>query len=681
MKRYSRREVLVYGVATTGGLLVLGACSAGGGDDGAAGSGAELPDIQGAELITDADRFPSRFSERPEFAEQVAAGRLPPVEERIGQDPLVLQPLEGTGEYGGTIRRAYLGPGDFQNANRFCAGPDNLLYWDRQRRTVLPNVARSYELSDDFTEMILHLRRGMRWSDGEPFTADDIIFWREDMSLDPDLSPAGSPSLKVAGRDVRVVKVDDYTVRYTAPEPHPLLPALLASFSDVGGQTASGKTGGGGFAPRHYLQQFHPAYTSEREASGLARDAGFGTWQEFFKDRNTWENNRDLPLVTPWIVTRPINDPPWEFFANPYSIWVDTDGNQLPYIGEISMSLVQSPDTLTTQAIAGQFDFQDRHLDVANLPVLLDNEDRSGFAVHRSPSEDMDCGIRINLAYDNDPVLGDLLRTVEFRRALALGIERDQINESFFVGTSTPSATMVPDYSPYFPGEEWRTRWATHDVEQANALLDEMGLTDRNGSGIRIRPDGQGPIRLECEATVAFADFPAIGQMVRRQWADIGIDMNVETVESNLLIERTLSNDLMLSIHQVGTDDVFLRSDAFLPTVTNNYPGMIGIPYAKWFTSGGRDGVEPPEELGLHEGMDLYRRGLEAPEDERIELGRELYRLHADMVWSIGLVGFGLSQYGIYLRNNDMRNVPGRVLNTLHQKTPTNTYPMTFYYA
>jgi peptide/nickel transport system substrate-binding protein len=537
MKRYSRREVLVYGVTVTGGLFVLGSCSSGGGDGGnaAGGSGAELPDIQGAELVTDASKFPTRFKERPEFADQVAAGTLPPVEERIGQDPLVLKPIDGNGRYGGVMRRAYLGPGDFQNANRFCAGPDNLLYWDPQRQTVVPNIARDFELSDDFTEMILHLRRGMRWSDGEPFTADDVLFWRNDMSLHPGLSPSGVASLKVGGEDVLVEKIDDHTVRYLATRPQPLLPAFLASFSDVGGVTLSGRTSGGGFAPSHYLQQFHPAYTSEAEVTSLARDAGFPTWQEYFKNRNTWEVNRDLPLVTPWVVTRPINDPPWEFFANPYSIWVDTDGNQLPYIGEISMTLVESIQTLIGQAIAGEFDFQDRHLEVASLPVLLDNQERSNYTIHRSAGEDMDCGVRINLAYAKDPVLGDLLRTVEFRRALSLGIDRDQVNESFFVGTSTPSATMVPDHSPYFPGEEWRTKWATHDVEQANALLDEIGLTEKDGSGIRIRPDGSGPIRLDCQAATSFADFPGIGQMVKQHWSDIGIDMNVETVESNLL--------------------------------------------------------------------------------------------------------------------------------------------------
>jgi peptide/nickel transport system substrate-binding protein len=168
--------------------------------------------------------------------------------------------------------------------------------------------------------------------------------------------------------------------------------------------------------------------------------------------------------------------------------------------------------------------------------------------------------------------------------------------------------------------------------------------------------------------------------MVQRHWSAIGIDLEVETVETNLLIERSLNNDMMLSIHQVGTDDVFLRADTFLPTVTNNYPGMIGIPYAQWFGSGGDVGREPPQDLRLHEGMELYQRGIQATEDERIELGKELYRLHADMVWSIGIVGFGLSNYGIYLRRDDMRNVPRRVLNSVLQKTPTNTFPMTFFY-
>ena len=639
-----------------------------------------LPEVEGGQVVTDPAQFPTRFSESPEFAALVAAGKLPPVAQRIGRDPLVITPVHEIGKYGGTLRRAFLGTGDWVNAARFCAGPDSLLYWDFRMRKVVPNIARGFELSADRKTLTLQLRRGLRWSDGEPFTADDILFWRNDVSLHPDLGGA-TPLLRTNGHPVTIGKVDDFTVEFVSAGPYPMLPALLAASSDLGGLAGAGSNGGGGYAPRHYLSRFHPKYTAQERVDRLAKDAGFDGWVSFFRNRSSWHLNTELPTLSPWVVTRPISNPPWQFEANPYSIWVDSQGNQLPYIRTISMSPSESVEVITLRTVAGEYDFQDRHLAVASLPVLLQNQDRSKYTVHRAPAGEMDFGIRINLAYDKDRELGDLIRTADFRRALSLGVDRDQVNEAFFLGTSTPSATMVPDNSRYFPGPEWRTKWATHDPAQANMLLDRIGLTRKDGDGYRLRPSGNGRIRLDYQAVRSFADLPGIGEMIKRHWQEIGIDLNVETVEGNLIVQRTLANELMLSGHQVGTDDPFLRPDTLLPTVTNNYPGMIGIPYAKWFASNGATGVEPPAPVQLlTDAMDLYRQGLVGSEEDRVRIGKQLFMLHADQVWSIGVVGFGLGMYGIYTATNRLGNIPARILNTQHQKTPSNALPMTFFH-
>jgi peptide/nickel transport system substrate-binding protein len=176
---YSRRLFLQSAAYAGGGSLVLSACSPGKPSPKASQgglTGAGLPNLESGQVITDPAQYPKSFNESPEFARQVAAGTLPPVAERIGQDPLVIKPLHETGRYGGTLRRGFLGVQDTQNANRFCAGPDNLLYWEYTHSKVIPNIARSFELSKDGKTLTLHLRRGMRWSDGSPFTADDIIF-------------------------------------------------------------------------------------------------------------------------------------------------------------------------------------------------------------------------------------------------------------------------------------------------------------------------------------------------------------------------------------------------------------------------------------------------------------------------------------------------------------------------
>jgi len=294
----------------------------------------------------------------------------------------------------------------------------------------------------------------------------------------------------------------------------------------------------------------------------------------------------------------------------------------------------------------------------------------------------MDCVVRFNLAYDKDPEIGELIRTVEFRRALSLGVDRDQINQTFFLGSSVPSATMPAESSPHHPGAEWRLRWATHDIAQANQLLDGIGLTRKDPDGFRLRSSGGDRLRLNIQSGASVVDNPGIGEMIRKQWAQIGIEATSQTVDAALLIERALSGEIMLNINALPTDDPFTFPDSgFLPTVTNDFRGMIGIPYAKWFFSGGREGTEPPASVTLlKEAMDLYWRGLEVDRAARAPLGQQLFRMHADQVWSIGVAGFGLAATGIYCAKNNLGNVPARVRNNVTQKSTCNALPMTFYY-
>jgi peptide/nickel transport system substrate-binding protein len=679
---FSRRRFLQY-ATYAGGALALTSCTGGGSEQSGAATrlGSTLPPLEGAQVVLDPAQFPKSFKESPEFAKQVAAGKLPPVAQRIGQDPLVLKPAHEIGHYGGEIRRGYLDVGDNLAGALFCAGPDSLTYVDHTNKQVVPNLARDFQLSDNDKVLTIHLRRGMKWSDGKPFTADDIVFWREDINLNGSLGGSGTAALKAGGKDIVVKKVDDFTVQYISTVRNSLLPSVLYSSQDLAGMAGGGKLLLGGYAPKHYLSQFHPKYTSESQANKLAKAAGFDDWTAYFTNRMSWEVNPQLPALTPWIVTRPISSPPWEITANPYSIWVDTEGNQLPYIPKVTLSNAGNIEVVNLRMVAGQLDVQDRSLTVANLPVLIKNQKRGNYTVHRAPSSKMDFGIRINLAYTKDKTLGDLLRDVDFRRALSLGIDRDQVNQAFALGTSIPSATMVADDNKYFPGPEWRRKWATLDLKQANALLDKIGLTKRDSGGYRLRPDGKGRITLDYQTISVFADFLAMGEMIKKQWQKIGIDMTVQNTAVNLLLQRSLANEMMIAGHGVGTDDPFLSPDTFLPTNIGGFPGLIGIPYAKWFASDGKSGVEPPKEMDLlKEAMRLYRQGLQSTEAKRIEIGKQLFKMHADQVWSIGVIGFGLIFYGIYCTNNKLGNVPGRIINSSEMETPSNSFPMTYYY-
>ena len=683
--QFSRRELLQQSALAGGGLLLLAACRGGSSPqsnvaaaNGSARLGTQLPPIEGATVVTDPAKIPAKFAESPRLAALVQAGKLPPVAQRIGQDPLVIKPVHEIGKYGGQIRRAYIGAADHLNAVRFCAGPDSLFYWDYLGKAVVPNLARAYEFNADHTVMTLHLRRGMRWSDGQPFTADDIVFWREDINLNPNL---GSPvsTLQLSGKPVQVRKVDDYTVEYVSPEPYPALPRFFASDDDSNGMVEFLKLGGGGYAPKHYLSQFLPKYTSEAAANRAAKAAGFDGWAAQVQHVSDWTLNRSLPTLTPWIMTHPINQSPWEFEANPYSIWVDTDGNQLPYIDKVTMTDAKNLEVISLQATAGQYDFQDRNLQLASFPVLVKNQSRSGYTIHRAPSTTIDLLLKPNLAYMKDKTLGDLIRTTDFRRALSLAIDRNKINQTFFLGTCVPTANVPADDNPYFPGAQWRTKWATLDVAQANKLLDGIGLTKKDGSGYRMRPDGKGHITLQVIANKSFADFPSVCDMIKTGWQAIGIDLIVQTVDPGFMISQILANEAMIQALSGGTEEVFVFPDSVIPVV--GVSGIMGIPYAKWLSSGGKSGMEPPSSVsGLKDAWNLYQQGSTLTDSQRIPLGKKIFMMHADQVWSIGIVGFGLTQYGLYYAKNNLGNVPKRMVNSTLMRTPSNGYPMTFYY-
>jgi peptide/nickel transport system substrate-binding protein len=333
--------------------------------------------LEGPTVITDPALFPKSFKEAPALSELVKAGKLPPVEERIGQDPLVIKPLREIGKYGGTVRRGFTGPGDKFNGRRF-AGIDNVLYWDYSCTRVVPNIARAWEEQDGGRTLMIQLRRGMKWSDGQPFTADDFVFWFEDMYSNKELTPAPMVQMMINRKPVGVEKVDATTVAFRSPEPYPALVVVLAGLNRLGGQNENGSEGlgAGPYAPAHYLKQFHPKYAPKEKIDEVVKTAGFDNWVSMFKNRSDPALNPELPGVAAWKTVQPANTPVWTLERNPYSIWVDTDGNQLPYIDKVQMQVAENLEILNLRAIAGEIDFQARHIDLGKLPVFVENQQK-----------------------------------------------------------------------------------------------------------------------------------------------------------------------------------------------------------------------------------------------------------------------------------------------------------------
>ncbi len=689
-KRTMRRRDFLKLSAAAGGATVLAACippsatpsASPGGTAAATASPAKarqytLGKIEGPVIVTDAAKFPKTLKEAPELAALVQQGKLPPVAQRIGQDPLVIQPLRAVGKYGGTMRKAVFGGINDLSIARFMTGGAPLLLWDYEWKTIKPNIARSFEMSADAKTITVQLRRGMKWSDGEPFTADDIMFWFNDIYNNEEVHPGNSPDLLIGGKNVVIQKVDDTTLRFVSPQANPLLLEIMASpISDLGATFRQQLGRGGPYAPKHYLQKFHGTYVGKEAADKLAADAKQNGWQANIKAKMQYAANPDLPVLYPWIVKVPATDPnSFVIERNPYFVGVDTDGQQLPYIGTVQHVAVPSTDVLTLKATSGELDFMELQFNTAQLPVLIQNESKGGYKVALDPQQ-AGIGIALNLAYVEDPVIGDLFRTADFRRALSMGIDRNQINETFFLGTGTPSAAAPADDNKYFPGPEYRTKWSTLDLTQANQLLDKIGLTQKDAAGYRLRKDGK-RLTLTFMAVDRLVDQASMAEMIKTHWAKIGVDLTIEPTSSALAQQRIPANLAQMTINNAATEEVYL-SPGFQTPVGGGFSAIMGVPYGQWANSNGTAGKEPFAEM--KEAIALFDKGkAAATAQEKVDLGKQLTRLAVDNVFAIGLVVADLTS-GIRIAKTTMENIPGRVITANVLLSPVIAMPQTYFF-
>jgi peptide/nickel transport system substrate-binding protein len=632
--------------------------------------------LQGPEVITDPARFPTSFKEAPPLAELVKAGKLPPVAERLGQDPIVVQPLHAIGTYGGTWRRGFTGPADTSAGQRVNES-DHLTYFDYTGTKVVPNIAKSWEVSDGGRTFTFHLRRGMKWSDGQPFTADDFLFWFEDMYQNKDLIATPSPYFATNGKQGTLVKVDPYTVRYQFPDPYYALPMVMAGQGPIMGHTKEGRTGMGGYAPAHYLRQFHPKYSAKEALDRKITEEKFDNWVNLFKFKNDWARNPELPVLTPWKTTSPITTPTWVLERNPYSVWVDTEGQQLPYIDKIVLTLGENLEVINLRAIAGEYDFQARHIDLQKLPVFLENQERGGYKVHLDPSDGEGVGLFFNMSYAADPEVARWLTTTDFRRALSLGIDREQIREAFFLGLGTPGSIAPAERTLYSPGPAYRTLWATYDPQRASAMLDTLGLVKKDAEGYRLRSDGKGRLRLEVQTFVGFLQSTQMCEMIAEQWKKIGLYADVKEHERSLAYQRRSANEHQIHVDVTwGTEHMFGHHMGALFPVDGG--SSIGPLYGKWFASNGAQGKEPPPRMRTL--METFRRALGTPGEEHVQLGKEVWQIALDEVWAIGTVSQSPVITGVRIVKTGLGNVPERLANGAAGHSPGNNLPQTYYW-
>jgi peptide/nickel transport system substrate-binding protein len=681
----TRREFLRGAVLATGTVAVAGIrpTLALAGQAPEAKMGAQLiGKLEGPELVLDPAKWPKKFAEAPMLAELAKSGKLPPVDKRIPEEPMVIKPLHSIGKYGGTWRRAFTGPGDAENGNRIVS-TDKILFWDYTGTKIMPCLAKDWKISDDGKIISITLRKGMKWSDGHPFSADDFVFWYEDIYLNRDLQPTPDPFFTVNGKPGSLRKRDDLTIVFEFPEPNYLFIDILAGSTSMGGGQATQQFNGrtmGAYMPAHYLKQFHPKYVAADELDKKVKAAGFDGWVSLIKNRWDWRLNAELPVLGPWKTVGPINTPTWVLERNPFYYAVDTQGNQLPYIDRISMGLAENLEVVNLRAIAGQYDLQERHTALAKLPVFLENRAKGNYDVRLDPAlNGSDATLQTNQAYEADPEIAKWLQTREFRRALSLGIERDQLNETFWLGVGTPGSVAPAESMPYSPGPEWRKKWSTYDPKQANALLDKLGLTKKDAEGYRLRTDGKGRIRLELlTAAGSFIPHTQIAEMIKEQWKKIGIAADPKEVERNLFFTRINNNEQQIAIWlNDGSEVLYLFPRHALPV--DPVEALLGYPIARWYASDGKQG-KAPKDPQLLKALELFRGAAGKKPPERIKIAQEIWKIMVDEQYSIGTVGQSPAAMGVRVVSKRLGNIPSRQVNAQHARTPCSSHPSTFFF-
>lgn len=570
--------------------------------------------------------------EAPMLAEMVAAGELPPLEERLPAEPLVVEPIESIGQYGGTWRRAFRGIADFHAFGRINYEP--MLRWPRNPSDpVQPGLAKEWTFNEDGTELTIVLREGLKWSDGEPFTTADITFWWEDIELNPDITPAVHAEWVVNGEPMTVEVIDDLTIKLVFAGPNGMAETVGLAFH--GNQWPLAFERFGFFAPRHYLEQFHPKYNSEY--------TDYAVFEEKANDFNV-----ERPVMTPWKITE-FEAGGTEMLAvrNPFYWKVDPDGKQLPYIDRVHFALVADNEAINLMALAGDIDMQARGMDFSKITVFQENAEAGDYRVGMwSNAQASAQTFFVNQSY-SDPQYRELFQTLDFRIALSHAIDRDLINEIAYLGQATPRTITAVDKSPYFQ-EDIVNIYGEFDPEKSKELLDGIGLV-AGADGLYTFADGT-PIDLIIETQDTGTALDVI-ELVAENWNSIGLKTSIKAMTRDIYWPRAIGNEVMIATW--GTDR------GLVPMVDPVYQfpfderSWMAPAFGVWYKTGGEQGEEPTELfkeiMGLY---DQYRTTVDGA--AQVEIGKQIVRMSTENLFAIQTVG---QSPALVIAKNNFHNV------------------------
>jgi peptide/nickel transport system substrate-binding protein len=696
---WTRRGLLRASAILAGGAVLAG-CS-GGSSGGSTGATDDGPTLKGKGSATGPLEPPSTFGEAPSLAGQVKAGKLDPVEKRLPEKPYVVPHnwLE-IGKYGGVLNMTQ-GTNDPNYALNQNMYGHSILRFLNDGLDIGPGLAEEWEASEDAKVWTFHFRKGLRWSDGAPWTTADIMYWWEDLVQNPDHEDVPPDDVR-SGRDTtaKLTAPDDYTLVLTFDAPAPITAERLAAYVN-----GSGNVGPRWMAPKHYLQQFHPTYNENVGKN----------WAEEHEVKANWTLNPECPTMCGWRTKSYENGRSAIFERNPYYWAVDKEGNQLPYIDELRFDLIGDEQVQKAEILNGSYDFVQGYVHapfpLKDVEPLRAQERETGVLVF---FWDSGTGTGSLLMWNHDypkPEYRELFRNKDFRRALSYAYNRKDVRKAIYynsgeltTGTLSPKGVIFQNSDEgkqHFA--EWRDSYVQYDPNQAKAMLDELGLKDTDGDGFREFPNG--------DKLVLYLDYPADtaeehvqkNQHVKRDWEAVGIRADLNPLPQDSFGDRWGRGELMInSAWEIGDNQPMIYPGWVIPVVDDHWAPLHGAAYGLQISDPGIFAKQerlspwertPPWLLPESDGepiarlWDLYNRArVEIDELERIRLLWEVVKIHVEE--GPFLLGVVANTPRIVLAHGELRNVPrsenlalGGWTNPWFLPSPAAYDPETFYWS